>query len=222
MNTKLNSLISSVWAKTKPFKSLLHHMIDVGCCANILLREGPSRSFLKNLTFQSALDADEICKLLCYLSALHDIGKCHPQFQAKGSELPQANALREHGLLSLGEDKYNFRHELYTEQVLQRIWAAQNRYPNDVIDTFGRVLALHHQGKTGDAQDIAVHESQWQQIQDQLEREIFNVFQPPLPDEAVFWKGDAFAIGLTGLIILADWIASAESYICDERLSALL
>jgi hypothetical protein len=29
--------ICSIWAKTDPYKSLIHHMIDVGCMANELI-----------------------------------------------------------------------------------------------------------------------------------------------------------------------------------------
>ena len=221
MNTEVSSLLSSVWAKTTPFKSLIHHMIDVGCCAEVLLKEGPARSFLKSLSSQTSLDTDDVCRLLCYLAALHDIGKCHPQFQVKGSDMPQTNALKERGLLSLGETGYHFRHELYTEQTLQRIWQNHGLFSDEIIETFGRVLALHHQGKSGEARDIAARACQWEKIQDQLEREIFNIFQAPVPDDTCFWTSDAFAMGLVGLIVLADWIASGESFCCDEELELM-
>lgn len=34
------------WAKSNPEKSLLHHSIDVGCCAQLILEEGCGRGSL--------------------------------------------------------------------------------------------------------------------------------------------------------------------------------
>lgn len=208
-----SDIASLVWAKSFPYKSLKRHMIETGCCAQVLMRKGPGQPFLKELSRLTGRDDDENLCLIGYITALHDIGKCHPVFQKSADDLPQVQRLKEAGCLASSGVRCHFRHELYSEGILDRIWKKTQFFPRDTCDTITRVLSMHHQGKNGESCEIEREASLWEQAQDQLEREMRQVFQvsqlPAMPD---FGRSDAFALSLMGLVILADWLVSSEIF----------
>ena len=208
-----NDIASLVWAKSSPYKSLKRHMVETGCCAQVLMRKGPGQPFLKELSCLTGGDDDENLRLIGYIAALHDIGKCHPAFQKNADDLPQVQRLKEAGCLASSGVRCHFRHELYSEEILDRIWEKTQFFPRNTRDTITRVLSMHHQGKNGESCEIEREASLWEQAQDQLEREMRQVFQvsqlPAMPD---FGRGDAFALSLMGVVILSDWLASSEIF----------
>lgn len=208
-----NEIASFVWAKSSPYKSLKRHMIETGCCAQVLMRKGLGQHFLKELSCLTGRSDDENIRLIGYIASLHDIGKCHPVFQKSADDLPQVQRLKEGGCLASSGVRCRFRHELYSEEILDRIWKRTQFFPRSTRDTITRVLSMHHQGKNGESCEIERDASLWEQAQDHLEREMRRFFQvsqlPVMPD---FGRSDAFALSLMGVVILSDWLASSEIF----------
>jgi len=71
-------MIEMFWGKSKPYKSLIHHMIDTGVTAKVLLVHANFRPVLDLLLRNSPLQQDDLLGVMSYISALHDIGKCYP------------------------------------------------------------------------------------------------------------------------------------------------
>lgn len=71
------------WAKTDPPHPLLFHMIDVGNVA-ISLISSPTYSYLiKKFSNASGCPEDITMNWIGFFAAIHDIGKCDPNFQLK-------------------------------------------------------------------------------------------------------------------------------------------
>lgn len=210
-----SDVASSVWAKSSPYKSLKQHMIETGCCAQVLMNRGPAQPFLHALRHLTGLSDDKNLHLVGYIAALHDIGKCHPFFQKTAVDLPQIQKLKDAGCFASSGVPCRFRHELATEEILSRIWGERRFFPRRTRRTITRVLAMHHQGKHGEYCDIERKAQLWQDAQNLLELEMRQTFQPPeLTDVTDFGHSDAFALNLMGTVILSDWIASGE--VCEN------
>ncbi len=196
-----------IWAKLNPYKSLIHHMIDTGACAIILLNTC-FQSSSEKMADATGLSKSEVISLSAYCAALHDIGKCHPAFQVKAKDSDPGTYKTIKTLMPLtGIRNDSFRHELYSERVLKRIWTLRD-IPSDVIENIGTVISLHHQGKTGNGKEpIPAIRTIYQNEQDHLEKRINNLFPNKIQDlTCEDWS--SFCILLEGIIICSDWISS--------------
>jgi len=202
-----------VWAKSGPFKSLRHHMIDAGMCACVLLRRGPGKALLRRLLKETKLTCREIINLAAYLASLHDIGKCHPEFQRQDCGV-LTEKLKNAGLFFSSGRRFHFRHEFYSEKILKRIWKKEELFPEDIAETLARVLSLHHQGKNGESCSPADKiKEKWESAQEVLENDMRRIFHPPtLGEDMGIFEGDAFAVSLMAIVILSDWIASGPHF----------
>ncbi len=202
-----------LWAKTSPYQSLSDHMIETGRCAQAILVHSSLHSLLPKLSSWLNMDENAALGFAGYIVSLHDIGKCHPWFQAKDLSVPGIEELTENGLLhNEPKDKtIKFRHEKYTGAVLRRIFKEQIGENDDLWNGLIAALVLHHQGKSGEnVSDIPASSGKagWEKMQDELSREMRNIFRPVFPKNAAEDVLDVLATVFTGLTILSDWIAS--------------
>jgi len=79
-------LLLKIWAKSDPFHPLIYHMIDAGNFASALLSTKTFAPVLIKFSDATGCPIDKCQAWLAYLVALHDIGKCDPDFQAMGDE----------------------------------------------------------------------------------------------------------------------------------------
>lgn len=198
-----------LWAKLNPYKSLIHHMIDAGACAFVLMNQC-FRSSAEKMAEVSGMELSDVVQISCYITALHDIGKCHPGFQYKAKDVePDVFEKITEYIRVRKVNSASFRHELYSEKILRRIWAAKD-CPEEVIDNLSVVTALHHQGKKGNAREIIpafLHD--YQVAQDELEKRIRELFPNKL-NELKCSDWSCFCILLEGIMICSDWISSDE------------
>ena len=198
-----------LWAKSNPYKSLLSHMIDTGCCAMQFLRAPSSRSMLSFLMQQFQYSEEETLNFVSYLVSLHDIGKAMPQFQCQDEQLFMQ--MKQKGMESMFRQKhYNrIQHEYYSSFIFSRIWKSRKN-PRIIYDSYAAVLFLHHQ-RENTMQGKKEILPEWIELQEQLEisiREIFAIGdQLPSPQNM-----DAVCILLSGLMILCDWVASSGTF----------
>ena len=206
----VRSLLRFLWAKTDPYRSLLAHMIDAGCCAKSYIEAPASAALLQYLSDQWNCTRKDAVAFTAYLVAMHDIGKATPQFQMQDEE--QLSRLKDTVIAQyLPEAKLKpVRHEYLSRDIVKRIWKSQGENRR-VYDAYSCILSLHHQKPDfSDKRKPAVHEG-WLHIQDELELIVRNTFHftvsLPVPREY-----DPVCILLTGILILSDWVASSGSF----------
>ena len=78
--------LSKLWAKTKPFQSVLTHGLATGAVAQELIRVALSKGTCLELEHALSCSKEEFLRLAGYIAALHDIGKIGPIFQSQDSE----------------------------------------------------------------------------------------------------------------------------------------
>ena len=204
----LQSNFQLLWAKSHPYKQLLAHMLDAGCCAKAYLTAHSSQALLQFLSSQWSCSPEEAISFAAYLSSMHDIGKAIPQFQMQDRQ--QQERLMRTAIAECLPTGYlePVRHEYFSAEIFKRIWKDDRRLKN----SYACVLALHHQrvdrlpkGRRHPLSD------EWIAMQDALEKTVRDVFQVSTkllrPTHL-----DAVCIFLTGLIILCDWVASSGPF----------
>ncbi len=198
----------SLWAKSHPYKQLLSHMIDTGCCAMQYLRAKSSQSVLCFLMDQSALPKDEICSFAAYLAAMHDVGKAMPWFQ-KNDDV-QYQRMKDAGLdyLFSSHTLNPIQHEYLSARAFKRVWK-QRSENRRLMDAYAAVLFLHHQ--RNDNSRLERIPDDWVPIQDCLEVKVRVFFHmgEHLPQVKNL---DAAGILLSALVILSDWVASSGPF----------
>ena len=90
------NVLKLLWAKSEPYQSLQDHMTAAGLCAGELMAAGVADAAARTIRDAYGLTEEETRNLVMFLSAMHDIGKCHPFFQAKCETEKTA------GLINLG------------------------------------------------------------------------------------------------------------------------
>lgn len=203
-------LYGYLWAKTNPYKSLLPHMIDAGCCAKAYLSAPSSRAVLGFLAGEWNCTPEEAIEFASYLVAMHDIGKATPQFQIQDEK--QWNRLKGTDVQEIlpAIRPEPIRHEFLSRKAAKRIWKKDNRSAR-LVDAYSCILALHHQ-RLDHARTKKTEEPEgWTAIQDDIEDTLRKTFafsgELPTPNEI-----DPVCILLTGVLILSDWIASSGPF----------
>ena len=197
-----------LWAKSSPYKQLLAHMIDTGCCAWQYLSAPSSKNILSFFNQQWEYSTDQTLSFIAYLASLHDIGKAMPQFQQQ-DQLQYARLLR----LGLSDyfdtDHYSpIQHEHLSARIASRIWKQRN-IPRILTASYSCVLSLHHQRL--EKNHRITPSPSWQKMQNDLETFSRTIFNAPesLP---VSRKMDAVCVLLTALIIISDWVAFSPPF----------
>jgi CRISPR-associated endonuclease/helicase Cas3 len=194
--------IPLLWAKSEPFHPLWCHLLDVAAvCEGLLSRFGGVPP-LPN-------------EWAALLAALHDIGKADPWFQNKDDHL--ATDLRAQGLhlperTTVEVDKRKFRHEARSaEWILDWLIDQQNWGKRAA-----RIAADAVRGHHGDFSAACYKEEDpdrraaWNAMREALCASIKDVLRPPACALQHFDDASASGAKLSGLIVLADWIASND------------
>lgn len=219
-------MIDSLWAKSQPYQPLYAHLLETGVCSQQLLRHGVISPVLPKLSAAFGLGDEDTLALVGYLSAAHDIGKCHPLFQNKDKNMPGHDELLREGMLHdklPPSDVAGFRHERYSPCVLMRQLAQyikKSAQSEMMWDAILAAISLHHQGKKGDKSDYIradCRREKWEAAQDALHAQLLDYFRPPLDKLSQLTNADAAIYQLMGVIILSDWIASDASTDADTQ-----
>lgn len=206
-----------LWAKSNPPKRLFTHMLETGLVTKVLLEDSICNALLNNLADNFELSTEETKNLFCYISSLHDIGKCHPLFQGKDKTSQIALYIEDNLQLKYPFWADDYRHELGSYSCLKRIWKEKKRFSSKFIREFASIARIHHQGKEG--RDYTFNDAaawpgseEWINQQNQLEELFHSMYSPPHIKSTKHL--DAACIILTGITILSDWIAS--SYLFED------
>jgi len=213
-------MIYGLWAKTNPYKSLMHHMIDAGNMSKYLLEKSNMSPILAKL--RELIPEDNVIDLVSFLIALHDIGKCHPYFQGLYPS-DFIIKLNRDGKLSIRQH-YDYRHEIGSKIIIEQI-LKEKKYPPKLIRAVGSALRLHHQKGFQDLRNCRVPENMDKQFWETQHRAIFakleEIFTPRIELLQECKNIDAFSVLLWGLTVLSDWLCSGqdEFYSIDNSLS---
>ena len=199
-----------LWAKSDPFVSLYTHMLCVGICAQELILAPSSECYLSFLKDSFGYDSGQVKNIIGYVCSLHDIGKAHPLFQRKAEK--QYEQWKKGGFGSLFQNEIEiepFRHEYYSGKILKRIWAESDIDP-DASELFASIIELHHQ-KRKPRRIKEPKATEWSFIQRQLECRMSDFF---LNNTDLIFPHNTDATGMliTGILIIADWIASSSFF----------
>ena len=186
-----------LWGKKEPFCSLSRHMIAVGACTMEYLLARSNHGILYQLCDWMNMSTNDLVQTFAYVAALHDIGKAHPSFQRYDDDDTPAYRI------------HNYRHEQYSEILLNSLWIKRG-WPRKNVRFLSSVVRLHHQGK-GRCELNGHLPERWKEIQNSLEERMWQLFQP-CRELTTFRNVDPLGVLLSAILILCDWIASSKNF----------
>lgn len=211
----------AVWGKSRnlprPYP-LAGHLIDTATIAGALwdqwLTPAQRRVITRGLGL-SAEDESHARDLVACWAGLHDLGKATPAFQFQPSAPASSAVLPEHGLARVA-DLQPLGHDVATQltvpALLLELWDTPSRGAQRAIRRVGQILGGHHGifWQPTSTTDRGVGDSTWDEQRRALVREVDALSGHPGPP----LKVDAgAALLITGVVMVADWLASQESHI---------
>ncbi|AKK11724.1 CRISPR-associated helicase/endonuclease Cas3 [Corynebacterium uterequi] len=217
----------SLWAKSgtsEAHLSLVQHLIDTACVAEWLWTNWVSDSLAATLSRLWNLEPSAVKRLYCFLAGTHDVGKASVTFALMREDLDHLVApIRSAGLSltwPMGEGPgRKFPHGLASALIL-RDWLEDRKVRKSVSVRVAAVADAHHGFPTSielsrafrghledyDSAWLAVHREILDSMAeltdvDAVLEQVNNAEEPPY--------GDAVQL-MTGLVIMADWMASNE------------
>lgn len=229
---RLSVRARALWAKSGDadgWLTLPQHMLDSACVAEWLWDTWAPDAVRSSITRLCGLDENGARTLAIWMACTHDIGKATVTFQARRFVRPDGGDFTPELLAAglpvrqnaLERSTPDFRHSLASGRILLR-WLGEG--PHAVSGRIASSLAAVADAHHGIASDTALREtadailaaypSEWTDAQNELlewAAEITGV-REVLPRLARRLRGPALNL-LTGLVIMADWMASnAEAF----------
>lgn len=199
-------VLFALWAKSDPRHPLPCHLLDVGNVAETLLSAGPFEGTQRRFAEAAGCPQHAVIPWLAYLSSLHDLGKCHPEFQGQGGpELMRPLVEQD---LGCTRTLISFRHEAVSAAwVMDRL--IEEGWPTPAANALAAAIRGHHGNFAAEAvADSPGKGQRWLELRTELARAMHEVFEPPNWDAPAFADHSAAGLLLSGLIVLSDWIAS--------------
>ena len=204
-----------LWAKTEPFQSVYTHGATVGIVSQTIYRTILAPGNRELLECALLQDSSQMIAFLGYWASLHDIGKIDYLFQCK--DVRMKARLDADGLQDGQSWNEPVRHEKTSVIVLKRIWKEAG-IDLRTRNRFAGLIGAHHQGKSGEGHKR--QSAQWCAFQDEFERAMRRQFLDGELPTLHFNENQEGSISslLLGILILADWIASGETFFDAEQL----
>ena len=215
----------SMWAKTGNgeqlhlWDSLPAHLMDTAEVARLIWQEWLSEDVRRYVLQESGLTLEDAETVVSWLAGVHDIGKATPSFQSKVPEL--AEHLSEAGL------PYALRCEnvphAFLGQIIVRDWLVRKGWSKPQASGLASIVGGHHGSNPVDdaylndvmtqseAKPLAVlGNGAWSEMQDALLDYMSKGCGFEYVAGALARRGlpNYVQVLLTGLVIMADWIAS--------------
>ena len=231
---ELSARAQRVWAKSgydpesRRWLPLWLHLLDSAALAGHLAEHwlAPTVQDLIEREFADSASGlapvDEFCLLASWTAGVHDVGKCTPAFSCQVTSLDDRMA--EVGLRHEHVDTNERRklpHALAGHLILESWFTDEHDWEFDPAQALASVVGAHHgiPPRDGDINCGRVHEhllgdKAWAATQ----RELLELVTartgagPLLPGWGRHRWSQPFLVELSGLVIVADWLASTESY----------
>lgn len=212
------------WAKLNPYKSLSDHMYETGIVAKKFLKHTKYKALIPLFEecINNKLTDEEIINTLSSIIALHDIGKCWPDFQLKAKNNHDYHIERELDLLKK-QKMYNrfvikpdhFRHEL-SSSIIIRETMIDKCYDEDTSKSIASIYENHHLSDSPDGINTIKENGlakgnapeKWKRVRKFLIDSTERVFSPS-KFELKKDKIEQFNVLLLGFLYRCDWISSS-------------
>jgi CRISPR-associated endonuclease/helicase Cas3 len=226
-SSELSPAARSVWAKTgrnelgvvDESMPLWRHLDDTAAVASKLWDEWVPPSVRREIA--KSVDGDEkrARRLVVWLAGIHDVGKATPAFAV---QFPDGlHRMAAQGLVSIvsakDPERRTLRHELAGHICLRRWLTAGYGWRGPEADQIAIVVGGHH-GVAPDSRQIQagakrpdlLGDGVWGAVQDEyLDRQALSYLEPGDLDAPMMLSRPVQVL-LTGLVIVADWIASNQ------------
>ena len=173
--TEKRNLIDYVYAK--PDKLLIDHMLETGWTAYEYLTNGFFMGQARRLAEDIGTSFENLVNWICFLIALHDIGKAHPVFQSENMYNSGTDHLINEGMIipnPLTKGK-QIRHEVYSGVIIQeymkrllvKVFDGNSMRAELEAKKYGNLESYHHQGKTHENDFLItgyVSEEKWMEL----------------------------------------------------------
>ena len=235
---ELSARAQRVWAKSgydpesRRWLPLWLHLLDSAALAGHLARHwlAPTVQDLIEREFADSASGlapvDEFCLLASWTAGVHDVGKCTPAFSCQVTSLD--DRMKEAGLDHkpseiLKPERHKMPHALAGHLIVSSWLRNEHGWAKDPAEALASVVGAHHGIPPTTASlttDYCGHEhllgegGAW----DATRRELLDLVtrrtraDPLLPHWAQRAWSQPFLVELSGLVIVADWIASTEAY----------
>ena len=232
---ELSTRAQRVWAKSgydpesRRWLPLWLHLLDSAALAGHLAEHWLAPT-VQDLIERELADSasglapvDEFCLLASWTAGVHDVGKCTPAFSCQVTSLDDRMA--EVGLRHEHVDTNERRklpHALAGHLILRSWLTGEHRWAPGAAQALASVVGAHHgipPTRAALTTDLSGHEhllgdEAWATTQ----RELLELVTartgagPLLPGWGRHRWSQPFLVELSGLVIVADWLASTESY----------
>ena len=235
---ELSARAQRVWAKSgydpesRRWLPLWLHLLDSAALAGHLAEHwlAPTVQDLIEREFADSASGlapvDEFCLLASWTAGVHDVGKCTPAFSCQVTSLD--DRMKEAGLDHkpseiLKPERHKMPHALAGHLIVSSWLRNEHGWAKDPAEALASVVGAHHGIPPTTASlttDYCGHEhllgegGAW----DATRRELLDLVtrrtraDPLLPHWAQRAWSQPFLVELSGLVIVADWIASTEAY----------
>ena len=198
--------INGIYCHGKP---LWEHLFETGLFAKILLTESAYHRAVDTLHgMANNISGEQLVDSICYLVAIHDIGKISPYFQAKMG----ADDCVLFGATQIPDTQ--FRHEKYSQYLLKTRLLPRYGLNRRTKNVLADIIGDHHQCKpdnSGDHFPADTNEALLEQAIDGLENHIFDIF-PFTPFSILPGRENAFCQIVSGIVRLSDWSVSSFAH----------
>lgn len=211
-----------LWAKLSRDKTRSHplicHLLDVAAVTQVLWREALTDGQRTAWSTVFGLDTEAVGRLFAFWAALHDLGKASPAFQRQWRE---AESLFGAALPFPKRFTNEFcPHGLITAIALPEALVAETCLPQRAAKQLARALGGHHGAwpTPHEEQNVKSDErggAEWDTIRRELVQVLRKTLQPSTPTTWPFARTadvNAFLTWFSGLVSVADWIGSMETY----------
>ncbi|MFW9989856.1 MAG: CRISPR-associated helicase Cas3' [Candidatus Odinarchaeota archaeon] len=220
--------IKYIWGKTKKLPSneqnilvyhpLICHLIDTAAVVGVLWDQILSKSIKRLLMNLFSMNQVSTKNTIMWIAGLHDLGKATPIFQAKIPEV--SSNLEQYGLHCFFVPK--IYHSILSGELFTQIFEDE-QFENPLINKIKYVIGGHHgrYPKIRQFRELIpeyLGGPNWRAIQLEIFRLVLNFcgFQDVKeltmkPSTLSREKQGALLVYLSGLISIADWIASNEN-----------
>lgn len=196
---------------------LYQHMADSADVARLIWREWPAATIRRQMA-KHAGGEEQAEALIVWLAAAHDLGKAAPSFQYKWPAL--AERVRAAGL-SLPDHKLHHPpyHALMSQAILYQWLKGERKWYGPIALTYAIVAGGHHgvppnyedmEKLLRSSQQEGLGDQKWALVQNELIDYTLSLSGagPFLSDLQTRPLPPSLQMLLTGLVIMADWIAS--------------
>jgi len=213
------NLLWAKWSRERnSYHPLLCHLIDVAVVTQTMWNDVLSPSTRRDWTQHLGLDDEDTAGCwIAFWAGLHDMGKASPAFQLKvkdvAARLKAAN-------LPCPTSCVDAPHGRVSAHVVPDILIGQCALDRATARTVAIMLGGHH-GSFPSGAEVrnlnrdAVGRGTWETVRSDLARRLFAVLETPR-SPAPTQLDTATAMAMAGLVSVADWIGSNETYFPHE------